>query len=68
MLKSANNNNHIDPDFEVCQPRYNGETEAAMKETRSIMNGSIPVKKYSSVDDMFDDALAEDKVNAPGKK
>lgn len=50
--------------FEVRQPRYNAETEAAMKETRSIMNGSIPAKKYSSVDDMFDDALAEDKVNA----
>lgn len=49
--------------FEVRQPRYNAETEAAMKEARGIMDGSIPAKRYDSVDDMFKDALAEDTVN-----
>ena len=50
--------------FEVRQPRYNAETEAAIEETRKIMDGSIPAKRYTSVDDMFNDALAEDTVHA----
>ena len=50
--------------FEVRQPRYNAETEAAIEEARKIMDGSIPAKRYTSVDDMFNDALAEDTVHA----
>lgn len=50
--------------FEMRQPRYNAETEAAMKEARSIMDGSLPAKRYASVDEMFDDAFAEEPVNA----
>ena len=46
------------------QPRYNAETEAAIEETRKIMDGSIPAKRYTSVDEMFNDALAEDTVHA----
>ena len=45
-------------------PRYNAETEAAIEEARKIMDGSIPAKRYTSVDDMFNDALAEDTVHA----
>jgi DNA-damage-inducible protein J len=50
--------------FEVRQPRYNEETEAAMKEARGIMGGTINAKRYSSVNDMLDDALAEDPAHA----
>ena len=50
--------------FEVRQPRYNAETEAAIEDIRKIMDGSIPAKRYTSVDDMFNDALAEDTVHA----
>ena len=51
--------------FEVRQPRYKAETEAAIEEeARKIMDGSIPAKRYTSVDDMFNDALAEDTVHA----
>lgn len=50
--------------FEVRQPRYNEETEAAMEEARAIANGSMPAKKYSSAEEMINDVLAEDTVNA----
>lgn len=39
--------------FDVRQPRYNAETEAAMQESRNIMSGKIHAEKYSSVDEMF---------------
>lgn len=35
--------------FEMKQPGYNAETEAAIQEARDILNGKIPSKKYSSV-------------------
>ena len=45
--------------FEVRQPRYNAETEAAMQEARDIIAGKVKVKSYSSfssyLDDMGDD-------------
>lgn len=50
--------------FEVRQPKYNAETEAAIKEARDIMHGKINAKRYDSVDDMFKDALEEDSENA----
>lgn len=50
--------------FEVRQSRYNAETEAAMKEACEIMDGSIPARRYSSVDDMLHDALTEDPIHA----
>ena len=50
--------------FEVRQPRYNAETEAAMKEARDIMAGKIKAKRYQSVDDAFNDALTEETVHA----
>lgn len=50
--------------FEVRQPRYNAETETAMKEARDIMDGKIQAKRYHSVDDAFMDALKEDSAHA----
>lgn len=50
--------------FEVRQPRYNAETEAAIKEARSISDGKIPAKKYSSAEEMIKDVLGEDKGHA----
>lgn len=43
--------------FEVRQPRYNAETEAAMREARDIASGKIEVKSYDSAAAMLDDIL-----------
>lgn len=45
--------------FEVKQPRYNMETEAAMKETKAIMDGQIQAKQYSSAHALFEELDAE---------
>ncbi|WP_269477177.1 type II toxin-antitoxin system RelB/DinJ family antitoxin [Hominibacterium faecale] len=39
--------------FEMKQPRYNAETEAAMQEARDIMNGNVSTKTYSSARELF---------------
>ena len=39
--------------FEVRQPRYNAETEAAIREARGIMNRSVPAERYDSAAAMF---------------
>ena len=39
--------------FEMKQPRYNAETEAAMHEARDIMNGKKKTKSYSSADELL---------------
>jgi DNA-damage-inducible protein J len=39
--------------FEMKQPRYNAETEAAMQEARDIMSGKKEAKSYSSADELF---------------
>ncbi len=41
--------------FDVRQPRYNAQTEAAMNEARDIMNGKVQAKGYSSVAEMVAD-------------
>ena len=46
--------------FEVKQPRYNIETEAAMQEARAIMSGQIQTKKYTSARELFDELNAEE--------
>ena len=38
--------------FELRQPRYNPETEAAIQEARDIMAGRVKAKTYSSVAEM----------------
>ena len=39
--------------FEVKQPRFNAETEAAIEEARRIIAGEIPAKRYGSVHELF---------------
>lgn len=39
--------------FEVRQPRYNAETEAAIREARGIMSGKVPAERYDSAEAMF---------------
>ena len=46
--------------FEMRQPRYNAETEAAIQEARDIMSGKIKTKVYASVAEMNADIDAED--------
>jgi len=45
--------------FEMKQPRYNAETEAAMQEARDIMSGKKKAKSYSSADELFEELDAE---------
>jgi DNA-damage-inducible protein J len=45
--------------FEVKQPRYNAETEAAMQEARDIMSGKIQAKAYTSLEEMHRELDAE---------
>jgi len=45
--------------FEMKQPRYNAETEAAMNEAKAIMNGQVQVKRYSSAHALFEELDAE---------
>lgn len=41
--------------FDVKQPRYNAETEAAMQEARNIAAGMVPAKRYVNVKELFED-------------
>lgn len=45
--------------FSVRLPRYNRETEEAMREAREIMSGKKSVKSYSSARELFDELDAE---------
>lgn len=40
--------------FEVKQPRFNAETEAAMQKTRDIAAGKIKTKQYANTDEFFE--------------
>lgn len=41
--------------FEVRQPRFNTETEAAMQEARDISSGKISAKRYDSARTLLED-------------
>ena len=45
--------------FEMKQPHYNAETEAAMKEARAIMDGQLQARRYSTVQALFQELDAE---------
>ena len=45
--------------FEMKQPRYNAETEAAMQEARDIVSGKKQAKSYSSADELFEELDAD---------
>jgi len=46
--------------FAVTQPRFNAETEAAMREADDIIAGRIPAKRYTSFDELVADLDADD--------
>ena len=46
--------------FELRQPRYNAETEAAIQETKDILSGKIEGKVYSSLEEFYRDLESED--------
>lgn len=39
--------------FEIKQPPYNKETEAAIQEAEDIINGKISAKSYNSAKELF---------------
>ena len=45
--------------FELRKPRYNAETEAAIREARDIMSGKIEAKRYATVAEMNADIDSE---------
>lgn len=46
--------------FEMKQPRYNEETEAAMDEAKAIMKGQVQTKRYPSARVLFKELDGED--------
>lgn len=46
--------------FELKQPRYNRETEAAMAEARALMTGQEQSRTYSSARELFDELDCEE--------
>ena len=45
--------------FQIKQPPYNHQTELAIQEAREIMNGKFQLKKYYSVDELFNEVIGE---------
>lgn len=45
--------------FEMKRPRYNAETEAAVREARAIASGKSSAKSYSSARELFAELDAE---------
>jgi DNA-damage-inducible protein J len=45
--------------FEMKQPRYNAETEAAIKEARDIAAGAAETKQYAALGDFMADVRQE---------
>ncbi len=41
--------------FEMKQPSYNAETEAAIQEAKDIAGGKIPAKSYASARELFEE-------------
>ena len=64
MSKTANINIRIESEFkraafEMRQPKYNAETEAAMREAKQIAAGAVPAKTYDTVQELFEDLDSE---------
>ena len=53
FLRQALSNNGLP--FEIKAKRPNAVTLSAMRETQDIIDGKIPAKSYSSVDELFED-------------
>ena len=41
--------------FDVRQPRYDAEVEAAMREVDDMLAGRAPMRRFSTVDDLIED-------------
>jgi DNA-damage-inducible protein J len=54
--------------FEMKQPRYNAETEAAIQEARDIISGMKKSKGYSSAYELSAELEAEYKAESRSKK
>jgi DNA-damage-inducible protein J len=50
--------------FELRQPRYNTETEAAIQEAKDIMSGKVKVKSYNNLTDFYADLEDDEDVVA----
>jgi DNA-damage-inducible protein J len=46
--------------FDMMLPRYNAQTEAAMRETNEIIADRVQTKPYSSFQEMVDEIEAEE--------
>lgn len=46
--------------FEIKQPRFNTETESAIRESREILSGKTPARRYSSAGELFRELDAEE--------
>lgn len=46
--------------FEVKQPRFNAETEAAIEEARLMSEGEIRPRQYASARELFEDLDSEE--------
>ena len=46
--------------FELRQPRYNAQTEAAIQESKDIIAGRIKTKSFASLDEFYKDLESED--------
>jgi len=46
--------------FEMRQPQYNAQTEAAIAEARGIIDGNVQTKTFSSLADFYEDLDGED--------
>jgi hypothetical protein len=49
---------HRDP--ETGEPLYNAVTMAAFEEAKAIMRGEIPAKRYSSLEEAWEDLMRDD--------
>jgi hypothetical protein len=47
-------------DPETGNPRYNAETVAAIEEGMAISRGEIPAKRFTSLDEMWEDLERDD--------
>lgn len=48
--------------MEMRQQHFNAETESAIRESREILSGNTPARRYRSAGELFRELYAEEKV------
>ena len=48
--------------MEMRQQHFNAETESAIRESREILSGNTPARRYRSAGELFRELDAEEKV------